>query len=99
MIVIAFFFLLRPGEYTVGTDNTPFRLQDIQLRIGDQRLSWHSATEHQLLCVTFTTLEFTTQSRPLQWNETDSETVVSFDRILYTTKPLRRSIIYTYKTS
>jgi hypothetical protein len=66
MIVIAFFFLLRPGEYTVTTDNSPFRLQDIQLRIGDQRLSWHSATEHQLLCATFATLEFTTQKNAVR---------------------------------
>jgi hypothetical protein len=32
MIAIAFFFLLRPGEYTGTTsDDTPFRLQDMHL--------------------------------------------------------------------
>jgi hypothetical protein len=35
MITIAFFFLLRPGEYTGTTsDDTPFRLQDVHLYIG-----------------------------------------------------------------
>lgn len=66
MIVIAFFFLLRPGEYTVTTDNSPFRLEDVQLRIGDQRLQWHSATEAQLSCATFATLEFTTQKNAVR---------------------------------
>jgi hypothetical protein len=32
MIVIAFFFLLRPGEYTgTASDNTPFQLPDVNL--------------------------------------------------------------------
>jgi hypothetical protein len=39
MIVLAFFFLLRPGEYTGKnpSDTTPFTLQDVQLWIGQQR--------------------------------------------------------------
>ena len=36
MIIIAFFFLLRPGDYTDNDDN-PFRLEDVQLFIGPQR--------------------------------------------------------------
>ena len=39
MAVIAFFFLLRPGEYTgVASTTTPFTLRDLQLFIGDCRL-------------------------------------------------------------
>jgi hypothetical protein len=34
MIYIAFFFLLRPGEYIYKPDNTHFRLQDVTLCIG-----------------------------------------------------------------
>jgi hypothetical protein len=35
MIVIAFFFLLRPGEYTGTTsDDAPFRLEDVHLYMG-----------------------------------------------------------------
>jgi hypothetical protein len=39
MIAIAFFFLIRPGEYTGTTaDDTPFRLEDVALHIRDRRL-------------------------------------------------------------
>jgi hypothetical protein len=37
MTVIAFYYLLRPGEYTgTTTDDAAFRLQDLQLFIGDR---------------------------------------------------------------
>ena len=42
MIILAFFFLLRPGEYTDNNGDTnkhPFLLEDIQLFIGDTRLN------------------------------------------------------------
>ena len=39
MIVIAFFFLLRPGEYTdAPSDTSPFWSMDLQLSVGDCRL-------------------------------------------------------------
>ena len=35
MIIIAFFYLLRPGEYTdSASDTTPFTLADVQLFVG-----------------------------------------------------------------
>ena len=38
MICIAFFFLLRPGEYSISSsDSVPFRLADVQLFRGDHR--------------------------------------------------------------
>jgi hypothetical protein len=37
MILIAFFFLMRPGEHTVTKDNTPFKLKDIQFHVGQNR--------------------------------------------------------------
>ncbi len=62
MVVLAFFFLLRPGEYTGGTsDTTPFRFCDVQLFVGQRRLDLSSATTDQILSATFATLEFTTQ--------------------------------------
>ena len=60
MIIIAFFFLLRPGEYT-DNDRTPFRLADTQLFIGDTRLSLTSAPIEQLRQARFATLTFTDQ--------------------------------------
>jgi hypothetical protein len=45
MITIAFFFLLRPGEYTGTTaDDTPFRLEDVALYIRDRRLDVMTAS-------------------------------------------------------
>jgi hypothetical protein len=39
MDVIAFYFLLRPGEYTgTSSDDTSFHLQEVALHIGDHRL-------------------------------------------------------------
>jgi nitroreductase len=62
MCCLAFFFLLRPGEYTIyPSDSTPFRLCDIQLRIGNRRLDSLLATEAELRSANFASLTFTTQ--------------------------------------
>ena len=62
MIVIAFFFLLRPGEYTdSNSDSSPFRFQDVQLFIGEQRLDLATATRASITTATFATLTFTNQ--------------------------------------
>jgi hypothetical protein len=60
MIIIAFFFLLRPGEYT-DNNNDPFRLEDAQLFIGDARLPLMTAPESKLRLAWFALLTFTTQ--------------------------------------
>ena len=70
MIVIAFFYLLRPGEYTGTTsDNTPFRMQDVQLFIGQRRLDLLLASDADLIAATSATLTFTTQKNGvrLKW--------------------------------
>ncbi len=66
MIVLAFFFLLRLGEYVdidTNSESTPFTLTlaDISLYIGDTYLSPATATDHQFLSATRVTLTFTTQ--------------------------------------
>jgi len=62
MIVLAFFFLLRPGEYVdTNSESTPFTLADVSLYIGDTYLSPATATDQQLLSATRVTLTFTTQ--------------------------------------
>lgn len=59
MIVIAFFFLLRPGEYTgTANDDTPFRLTDVQLFLGPRRLDLLTAP---IATATSVSLMFTTQ--------------------------------------
>ena len=60
MIVIAFFFLLRPGEYT-DNDNNPFRLADVQLFIGDTRINLSTAPLEQVQQARFASLTFTNQ--------------------------------------
>jgi hypothetical protein len=62
MCCVAFFFLLRPGEYTVSpSESTPFRLCDVQLSIGVRRLNLTTATDAEIRAATFATLTFTTQ--------------------------------------
>lgn len=61
-MALAFFFLLRPGEYTsTSSDTTPFKLADVQLFVGRTRLNLATTPEHHLLTATFCTLTFTTQ--------------------------------------
>mmetsp|Transcript_4826 Transcript_4826/g.7451 ORF Transcript_4826/g.7451 Transcript_4826/m.7451 type:complete len:104 (+) Transcript_4826:138-449(+) len=62
MIILAFFFLLRPGEYTrTPSTTTPFPLQDIQLFLNQTRLDHLNTPSYNLSTATFGTLEFTTQ--------------------------------------
>jgi len=61
MIVLGFFFLLCPGEYTgSNNDDTPFRSLDVQLFIGPQRINFH-LTPDQIHAATSVSLTFTTQ--------------------------------------
>ena len=67
MIIIAFFFLLRPGEYTdAPSDTTPFTLGDVQLAIGDRRLPLDTATDAELEQARTASLTFTTQKNGVE---------------------------------
>ena len=60
MIMIAFFFLLRPGKYTNSASyTTPFTLDDVQLFIGGRRLNIATSTAAELLTATFASFTFT----------------------------------------
>jgi hypothetical protein len=53
MICLAFFFLLRPGEYTgTSSETQPFTFQDISFYLGDLRLDKATAIVEQLLAAT-----------------------------------------------
>ena len=61
---IAFFFLLRPGEYCAGgtdTVTTPFILRDIQFFVGTQPFQATTASSATCSAATFVSLIFTTQ--------------------------------------
>jgi hypothetical protein len=67
MIVMAFFFLLRPGEYTATpSDTTPFRMCDVQLFIGPVRIDPATADEQSLWSATFASLTFTNQKNSVR---------------------------------
>jgi hypothetical protein len=70
MLLLGFFFLLRPGEYahTNNPDAAPFRLTDSHLLINDRRLNNTTCTEDKLLAVNYIALEFTTQKNGV-WGE------------------------------
>ena len=61
MIALAFFFLLRPGEYTASSTTTPFTLGDTQLFIGRNRIDLANAPDTDIAAATFASLTFTTQ--------------------------------------
>jgi hypothetical protein len=63
MIIIAFFFLLCPGEYTNSpSDTTPFTLLgDVQLFIGPTRIDLDTASDNQIRMAQSASLTFTTQ--------------------------------------
>ena len=65
MIVITFFFLLCPGEYT-DNNNNPFRLADIQLFIGDTHINLTSAPIEQIQQARFASLTFTNQKNGMR---------------------------------
>jgi hypothetical protein len=59
MLLLGFYFLLRPGEYarTTNTEASPFRLCDAHLMINDRRLHPYQATQAELSRVNFVGLE------------------------------------------
>ena len=60
--IIAFFYLLRPGEYTDSpSESTPFTFADVQLFVGPLRLDLTTSTDAQLLAASAASLTFTTQ--------------------------------------
>jgi hypothetical protein len=63
MIILGFFFLLRPGEYafTDNPDAAPFRLCDVHVLLYNRRLDPAQCLEQDLDNATHIALEFTRQ--------------------------------------
>jgi hypothetical protein len=66
MIVITFFFLLHPGEYT-NNKKDPFRLANTQLFISKRRLPILTAPAAELCQARFASLTFTSQKKWCPW--------------------------------
>ena len=62
MMCIAFFFYLRPGEYTgTMTDDQAFALNDAALFIGTRQLHNEYSSKPELIAATLLQLTFTAQ--------------------------------------
>ena len=61
MAWIAFFYLLRPGEYCKSQDNTPLCLKDVSCSIGHRKLHILLCTHQELDCATQSSLTFDNQ--------------------------------------
>ena len=66
---IAFFYLCRPGEYALSTEesrSSPFRLCDVDLRQGSRRLDTLQASEAEILSASFGLLTYTDQKNAVR---------------------------------
>ena len=62
MIIVTFFFLLRPGEYTgTKSDSFPFRPANVTFSFGHTVFNTSTATDNDLAATTFVMLTFSTQ--------------------------------------
>ena len=67
MIVITFFFLLRPGGYTgTKSDRAPFRLSDVTFSVSRMVFDTATATDNELAAAPFVTLIFSTHKDGVQ---------------------------------
>ena len=66
MILIAFFFLMRPGEHTVSKENTPFKLKDVQFHVGQERHNAASIPLNLLAATSFVTYTYDTQKNAVR---------------------------------
>jgi hypothetical protein len=63
MLIVGFFFLLRPGEYaaTANENATPFCVCDVHILLHTRRLDPFTCPEYELHAATHVALEFTSQ--------------------------------------
>jgi hypothetical protein len=63
MLLLGFYFMLRPGEYaqTKSNDTSPFRFKHVHLFAGRRRLNHFTTPLYQLFAATSVALEFDRQ--------------------------------------
>lgn len=67
LMIIAFFFLMRPGEYCNSSGQShPFKIQDVQFYQESCLLNHMTASEQSLQHCSFITLTFTTQKNAVR---------------------------------
>ena len=93
MIILAFFFLLRPGEYIdSNSESSPFRLEDVQLFIGDARLCLQTSPPERLRRASFASLTFTNQKNGVRGEVIGLSR--SGDPILCPVRTILRRVLY-----
>ena len=93
MIIIAFLFLLRPGEYTFKkSDSSPFRLSDVTFSVGRTVLNTSTATDNELAAATFVILVFNTHKNGVQSEKIGHGT--TGDPLLRPKEALRRHVAH-----
>jgi hypothetical protein len=93
VITFAFYFLLSPGEYTATTsDDTPFRLADVELHANNRAINPIQCSDDDLHAATFVSFTFTTQK-----NGTKGEVIthgLSTDLLACPVKAIVRRILH-----
>jgi hypothetical protein len=95
LIIIAYYFLMRPGEYchSTGEDSShPFHTDEIELWQGQRKLDLATASAHELLTATFCMLEFTDQKNANRGEKVGHAT--SGDNIFCPVRALARRVIH-----
>jgi len=88
MMLLGFFFLLRPGKYTYAKDNDhPFRLMDVSFQSPDGVFNATTITDEQLRTCTKVHLEFTDQKNgekgeAITHGDNDDDIVTPFKAVL-----------------
>ena len=89
MIIIAFFFLLRPGEYTgTKSDSSPFRLSYVTFSVGCMVFDTATTTDNELTTATFVRLVFTKQKNGVRGEKIGHG--ATGDPLLFSKEALRR---------
>ena len=93
MIIIAFFFLLHPGEYTgTKSDSSPFRLSDVTFSVGRTVFDTSTATNNDLAAAIFVILTFTTQKNGVRGEKIGHG--ATGDPLLCPKEALRRRVMH-----
>ena len=93
MIIIAFFFLLRPGEYTgTKSDSSPCRRSDVTFSVGRTVFDTETATDKDLAAAIFVILTFRTQKNGVQGEKISHG--ATGDPLLFTKEALRRRVMH-----
>ena len=96
MIIIAFFFLHRPGEYTgTKSDSSPFRLSYANFSVGRTVFNTSTATDNDLAAATFVILNFSTQNNGVRGEKIGHG--ATGDPLLCPKETLRRRMIHLKK--